>query len=105
MNNEPTQAAMDWAWDAVTQFPGAWREETLRAFQMSLAFRYDETNGETTAHTGEADAALLASAPDLLAALEELVARREWLGTEAPVLERARAAIAKALGNQGAARN
>jgi len=33
---------------------------------------------------------------DLLAALEELVARREWLGTEAPVLERARAAIAKA---------
>ena len=44
----------------------------------------------------EANVALIAAAPDLLAALEELVARREWLGTEAPVLERARAAIAKA---------
>lgn len=53
---------------------------------------------------GEANARLIAAAPDLLAALEELlpIAARSIQGTTdgEPILQAARAAIAKATGGQ-----
>jgi hypothetical protein len=94
--------------------PGPWTvdytDDNLRIYVGDLLIA--EVNGSTEhievrgldGETTEANAWLIAAAPDLLAALERILARVETLnlftehGEDAKVVEQARAAIAKAQG-------
>jgi hypothetical protein len=94
--------------------PGPWTvdytDDNLRIYVGDLLIA--EVNGSTErievrgldGETTEANAWLIAAAPDLLAALERILARVETLnlftehGEDAKVVEQARSAIAKAQG-------
>ena len=98
--------------------PGPWTvdytDDHLRLYAGDLLIV--EVNGSTEhikvrgldEETTEANARLIAAAPDLLAALERILARVETLnlfterGEEAKVVEQARAAIGKATGRSDA---
>ena len=86
--------------------PGPWTvdytDDNLRIYAGDLLI--GEVNGSTEhievrgldEETTEANAWLIAAAPDLLAALERILARTER-GEDAKVVEQARAAIGKAM--------
>ena len=91
--------------------PGPWTvdytDDNLRIYVGDLLIA--EVNGSTEhievrrldGETTEANAWLIAAAPDLLAALERILARLEMLierGEDAKVVEQTRAAIGKATG-------
>ena len=94
--------------------PGSWTvdytDDNLRIYVGDLLIA--EVNGSTEhikvrgldEETTQANAWLIAAAPDLLAALERILARLEMLnlfierGEDAKVVEQARAAIGKATG-------
>ena len=98
--------------------PGPWTVDytdyNLRIYSGDLLIA--EVNGSTEhikvrgldEETTEANARLIAAAPDLLATLEQVLARVETLnlfterGEEAKVVEQARAAIGKATGRSDA---
>ena len=94
------------------QTPGPWKYQKPRGHQHAIDRKYEViaplNGGEEIVivgeHTGvdclkESDARLIAAAPDLLAALTQMV-RYDDLPTaeQQPAVERARAAIAKAKG-------
>jgi hypothetical protein len=97
-----------------THTPGPWKYEAdkgyvLKCFIMTADFDEDTNSGSVIARTSdnisEADAALIAAAPDLLAACEALHAEvlayltaQNLHGEHNPAMVAARAAIAKAKG-------
>lgn len=63
-----------------------------------MSAHHTPSDGRLSPHT-DADARLIAAAPDLLAALRDWIAQRDELGmSHCAVSDRARAAITKAIG-------
>lgn len=81
--------------------PGPWTATAVNEDGAYTQWRIDPRVADVfwVNKTGAANARLIAAAPDLLAALRELIADRDAHGwPDFPASERARAAIAKATG-------
>jgi hypothetical protein len=83
--------------------PGAWRQVVTSVYAGNLLLAVTPTRSASCPEAAQydvdvANARLMAAAPDLLAALRELVAKYDAQGHDSPELGKARAAIDKAEG-------